>query len=237
MKLITVKNEQELSELTGELLIGWMLSKQTRFNLSITAGTTPEGVYRYLAPKIEKSPAFRHVHYYNFDEIPSTDPAFIGITMRDLNKLYFDPAKIDASQIHHLTSENYSEHDERLQQDGGLDAILLGIGQDSHYCGNLPGATRFEDQTVKVQATGALRTRISGHFDSPDLVPDHWVTMGPRSIMAARKLVLIALGSQKAEAIWHLVKGPVDSKYPASILKLHPDLTVIADEQAMKEVR
>ena len=114
--------------------------------------------------------------------------------------------------------------------------MLLGIGKDGHYCGNLPGATNFEDQTVKVSAKGELRKKISGHFSNSKLVPDHWITMGPRSVMATRKLILIATGIEKAEAIWHLVAGPVDKTYPASILKLHPDLTVIVDQEAATKI-
>ncbi|WP_338199841.1 glucosamine-6-phosphate deaminase [Lactobacillus rizhaonensis] len=236
MKIIKVKDKAELSVLTGEMLIGLMLSKSTRYNLSITAGSTPVMTYEYMAPQIKKSHAFDHVHYFNFDEIPSTDPNFIGITMRDLKKLYFDPAEISAKRIHHLDSSNYQVHDRKLAQIGGLDAMLLGIGKDGHYCGNLPGATNFEDQTVKVSAKGELRKKISGHFSNSKLVPDHWITMGPRSVMATRKLILIATGIEKAEAVWHLVAGPVDKTYPASILKLHPDLTVIVDQEAATKI-
>ncbi|KJY58456.1 glucosamine-6-phosphate deaminase [Lactobacillus melliventris] len=236
MKIIKVKDKSELSVLTGEMLIGLMLSKSTRYNLSITAGSTPAMTYKYMASQIRQSHAFDHVHYFNFDEIPSTDPNFIGITMRDLKKLYFDPAEISTKRIHHLDSSNYQVHDRKLAQVGGLDAMLLGIGKDGHYCGNLPGATNFEDQTVKVSAKGDLRKRICGHFSNSKLVPDHWITMGPRSVMATRKLILIATGIEKAEAIWHLVAGPVDKTYPASILKLHPDLTVIVDQEAATKI-
>jgi 6-phosphogluconolactonase/glucosamine-6-phosphate isomerase/deaminase len=236
MKIIKVKNEDELSELTGEMLIGLMLSKQNRYNLSITAGNTPKGTYEYLIPRVKNNPAFDHVYYYNFDEVPSTDPNYIGITMDNLKKLYLDPAGISQDRIHHLKSQNYKEHDQKIADDGGLDAMLMGIGADSHYCGNVPNSTNFEDQTVRLDATGDLRKEIADEFDDPALVPDHWVTMGPRSVMAVRKLILIALGADKAEAIWHLVKGPVDKKYPASFLKIHPDLTVILDEDAASKL-
>lgn len=236
MKLIQIKNEEDLGELTGEMLIGWMLSKQNRYNLSITAGNTPKTTYEYLIPRVKNNPAFRHVHYYNFDEIPSTDPNYIGVTMDNLKKLYFTPAQIDESQIHHLNSQNYLEHDKKVAEIGGIDAMLMGIGADSHYCGNVPGSTNFEDETVRIDASGDLREQIVDEFDDPALVPDHWVTMGPRSVMAVHKLVMIALGTEKAKAIWHLVKGPVDKKYPASILKMHPDLTVILDEDAASKL-
>lgn len=237
MKVIKVKNEAELSELTGEMLIGLMLSKQNRYNLSITAGNTPKGTYEYLIPRVKNNPAFEHVHYYNFDEVPSNDPNFLGKTMTNLKQQYLDPAQISEDRIHHLNSENYKEHDARIAEVGGIDAMLMGIGADSHYCGNVPGSTKFEDQTVWVDASkGELHEKLSQEFGDPSLVPDHWVTMGPRSVMAVHKLILIALGADKAEAIWHLVEGPVDIKYPASILKLHPEITVIADEAAVSKL-
>jgi 6-phosphogluconolactonase/glucosamine-6-phosphate isomerase/deaminase len=237
MKLIKVRDNQELSQLTGNLLIGLMLNSQTRYNLSITAGRTPKNTYDYMIPIVKNNSTFDNVHYYNFDEVPSTDPNFIGITMRDLKELYFDPAGVDPERIHHLNPSNYKEQDARILADGGLDAVLMGIGEDGHFCGNLPGTTKFEDLTVKVPVTDRYKESMASHYDDPALTPDFWITMGPRSIMNAKKLIMIADGKAKAEAIWNLVEGPVSEEFPSSILKLHPDLTVIVDEQAASKLK
>lgn len=97
MKVIITKNYEELGQLTSEYLLGLMLSKQSRINIAITAGTTPKEVYRCLIPKVKGKDYLGHVHYYNFDEIPLKVTKAAGITMRDLNKLFYIPADIPAS--------------------------------------------------------------------------------------------------------------------------------------------
>ena len=230
MKIIVTKNYEELGKLTSEYLLGLMLSKQNRMNIAITAGKTPEAVYKYLVPKVKEKDYINHVHYYNFDEIPFKVTKTVGITMRDLQNLFFIPANIPAAQIHPLDENNYQSQDERLANDGGLDAILLGIGADGHYCGNLPGTTTFEDFTSKVDCDERLKDRIKGHFDKEEDIPDYYITMGPRSIMSAKRLILIANGTRKAKIMKEFIHGKVNRDIPASILRMHPDLTVIMDE-------
>jgi len=232
MRIIVTKNYEELGQLTSDYLLGLMLSKQNRMNIAITAGKTPEAVYKYLVPKVKEKDYLSHVHYYNFDEIPFKVTKTVGITMRDLKNLFFTPANILAEQIHPLDENNYLHQDERLANDGGLDTILLGIGADGHYCGNLPGTTSFEDFTSRIDCDERLRNRIKGHFDHEEDIPDYYVTMGPRSIMSAKRLILIANGTRKAEIMKEFIHGKISPEIPASILKMHPDLTVIMDEEA-----
>lgn len=233
MKIIVTKNYEELGKLTSEYLLGLMLSKQNRMNIAITAGKTPEAVYEYLVPKVKDKDYLSHVHYYNFDEIPFKVTKTAGITMRDLQNLFFVPANIPTEQIHPLDENNYLEQDKRLVKDGGLDAILLGIGADGHYCGNLPGTTSFEDFTSRVDCSDErLRNRIKRHFDNEEDIPDYYITMGPRSIMSANRLILIANGIRKAEIMKEFIHGKVNPDIPASILRMHPGLTVIMDEEA-----
>ncbi|WP_207694703.1 hypothetical protein DOK67_0000507 [Enterococcus sp. DIV0212c] len=232
MKVIVVKDYDELSKVAAQMLIGEMFQRHERVNLAITAGTTPIGMYEKLVDEVKGKSYFDNVHYYNFDEIPYKSGCREGVTIGDLRELYFTPAAIPEERIHILDGENYEEQDKRVAEAGGLDAILLGIGADGHYCGNLPGTTKFTDFTTKVVCDEAMKERIAPHFENRAETPDFYVTMGPRSVMNARHLILFASGKKKAKIMKAFVEGAIIDEIPASILKMHPHLTVILDEEA-----
>jgi 6-phosphogluconolactonase/glucosamine-6-phosphate isomerase/deaminase len=230
MKVMIEKDFDAMSETAKNILLGHM-SQDKRVNLSITAGNTPVGVYQRLVEIVKDSSNYDNVHYYNFDEIPEPGQAE-GITITDLRKLYFTPANIAPENIHPLTVENYAEQDQRLAMAGGLDAMLIGLGGDGHFCGNMPTTTSFANHTYKVKVTGG----------EPWFVPEmmnvgmEFVTMGPASVMKVKHLILIVNGEKKAKMVKNVLQGPVTAAYPASILQLHPNLTVVLDKAAASEL-
>ncbi|MEI5994564.1 glucosamine-6-phosphate deaminase [Candidatus Enterococcus mansonii] len=234
MKVIIVKDYDELSKVSAQMLIGEMFQRHERVNLAITAGTTPIGMYEKLIPEVKGKQYFDNVHYYNFDEIPYKSGTREGVTISDLREMYFTPTAIPEERIHILDETNYKEQDKRITEAGGLDVILLGIGADGHYCGNLPGTTNFDDFTTKVRCDEVMKERIAPHFEDRAETPDFYVTMGPRSVMSARHLILFASGEKKAKVMKAFVEGAITAEIPASILKMHPHLTVIIDEAAAK---
>ncbi|SEI70593.1 glucosamine-6-phosphate deaminase [Alkalibacterium gilvum] len=112
-----------------------------------------------------------------------------------------------------------------------VDVQILGIGTNAHIGFNEPG-TSFETKTHKVMLTDDTIEANKRYFDSKDEVPKHAYSMGIASIMAAKKIILMAYGENKAEAISKTVNGPVTEEVPASILQNHPDVTLIVDEAA-----
>ncbi|EIW6199974.1 6-phosphogluconolactonase, partial [Escherichia coli] len=123
-------------------------------------------------------------------------------------------------------------------REGGLDLVVLGLGADGHFCGNLPNTTHFHEQTVEFPIQGEMvdivaHGELGGDFS---LVPDSYVTMGPKSIMAAKNLLIIVSGAGKAQALKNVLQGPVTEDVPASVLQLHPSLMVIADKAAAAEL-
>lgn len=208
---------------------------QHRTNIAITAGSTPKGVYDVMIPLVKDKDYFDNVHYYNFDEIPFKGEDGYGVTMTNLNKLYFDPANINREKIHVLDWTNYETQDERIGEDGGLDFVLLGVGADGHFCGNLPGTTKFGDLTSRVDEDATpdmvdvLLSEVGGVEEKR---PDFYVTMGPKSIMQIKKLVMIANGKAKAGIVKKLVEGVVTEDVPATLLTTHPDFTLIVDAEA-----
>lgn len=235
MKLIVTKDYQEMSTVAAQQVLGQMHS-QYRTNISITAGSTPKGVYEILIPLVKGKSYFDNVHYYNFDEIPfKGEEDDYGVTMRNLNKAFFGPAEIDRKNIHVLDWTNYQTQDERIKEDGGLDFVLLGVGADGHFCGNLPNTTKFGDLTSRVDEndTPDMKAVLLGEVGGvEEKRPDHYVTMGPKSIMQIKKLVMIASGEAKAGIVKSLVEGIVTEEKPATLLTTHPDITLIVDKEA-----
>lgn len=232
MKVILTENYEEMSDIAATHVLSYMYKPQ-RVNIAVTAGETPVRTYEILAPKI-KGKDFKNVHFYNFDEIPFKQEDREGVTMLVLRQYFFDKIDHPEENIHILDQTNYTIHDEKLAEDGGLDLILLGVGTDGHFCGNLPGTTKFGDLTVKVNCKEEdLIDEFEGHWE---FVPNYWITMGPRSIMRAKNLVMIASGKSKAHAIKKLLSNEIDENFPATLLTLHPNITLIIDQDAASEL-
>lgn len=233
MKIIIGKDVEEMSQVAAGYVMSYMYQDRERVNLSITGGTTPQRMYEILVPMVKDKKQFQHVHFYNFDEIPYRKEDREGVTISGLRDAFFTPAHIKEEQIHKLDQFNYQIQDERIEKDGGLDMVILGVGADGHFCGNLPQTTKFGDLTTRVENDQRLKARILPEFHNVEEdVPEYYITMGPRSIMRARHIVMIASGVKKAGIIKTLLEQVVDQDVPASILTLHPHFTLIVDEEA-----
>ncbi|MCU6667518.1 glucosamine-6-phosphate deaminase [Enterobacteriaceae bacterium H4N4] len=234
MKLIITEDYEQMSQVAAHHLVEFML-KTRRVNLAITAGKTPKRMYELLTASVRGKAWLKNVHFYNFDEIPFRGKTGDGVTITNLRSLFFTPASISEENIQQLTLENYRHHDANIANQGGLDLVVMGLGADGHFCGNLPNTTHFHDMTVAVPIAGEMvdlvaHGELGGDFS---LVPDCYVTMGPKSIMAAKNLLLIVNGEGKAKALKGVLEGPVTEQLPASVLQLHPSLTIIADNAAV----
>lgn len=231
--MIIGKDVEEMSQVAAGYVMSYMYQDRERVNLSITGGTTPQRMYEILVPMVKDKKQFQHVHFYNFDEIPYRKEDREGVTISGLRDAFFTPAHIKEEQIHKLDQFNYQTQDECIEKDGGLDMVILGVGADGHFCGNLPQTTKFGDLTTRVENDQRLKARILPEFHNVEEdVPEYYITMGPRSIMRARHIVMIASGVKKAGIIKTLLEQVVDQDVPASILTLHPHFTLIVDEEA-----
>lgn len=221
MKLIITKDYEEMSQTAVDILMGYMYQNQ-KVNVCITAGKTPERLYEILTEKV-KGKDFDNVHYFNFDEGNIVEGSKYGVTMTELHKAYLEPAGIKTENIHPLTMENYKTWDAYIKEQGYLDVIMMGLGGDGHFCANLPGTNCLHE----------LNTRYL-EFDIPGEGMTPFVTMGAQSVMASKHLLFIVNGKHKAKILKQVLEGPVDEECPSSVLKLHPNFTVIADEEAAK---
>ncbi|OCN05224.1 6-phosphogluconolactonase [Erysipelotrichaceae bacterium MTC7] len=236
MKIIIEKNYEEMSKTVMYRLLGYMY-KDKKMNIAITAGSSPKRMYELLSDTIKEKRSFPNVTFYNFDEIPYAKKQSEGVTISNLRKDFFTPANIPESQIHKLTPENFNEHDAYIASVGGLDAIFLGIGADGHFCGNLPGTTTFSDETVEVFFDESLNEVMAKEVGGIEEMMPSYVTMGPKAVMHVKEVVMFATGKKKAAIIKEAMFGPVNENCPSSIFQLHPNFTLILDEEAASEIR
>jgi 6-phosphogluconolactonase/glucosamine-6-phosphate isomerase/deaminase len=229
-----VKDAEAMSQLAATLLTAEMLGTDKRTNIAITGGSTPLRTYELLVDTVRDNPAYANVHYYNFDELDyATDPSREGVTISGLREHFLTPAGVAEEQIEKLTTSNYADYDAKIESDGGLDLVFLGLGSDGHFYGNMPTTTSFGNGVSEITPTDYVREAMKGEYDNPEDVPETYVTFGPRTIMKAKKLVMVVNGAKKAETIKRLLlDSDISEDFPASILTMHPNLTLIVDEDA-----
>lgn len=210
------------------------LAESERAVLGVATGSTPLETYRALA---ERGTDLRGAAAFALDEyvgLPDGHPeGYRAVLEREFCDVTgFDPANLRVPDSHPERLETAGPRYEALIRDaGGIDVQLLGIGTDGHIGFNEPGSSLASRTRVKTLATQTRRDNAR-FFDSIDDVPIHCVTQGLGTIRDAGHLILLAFGPSKANAIRSALEGPVSSSVPASLIQLHPSVTVLVDEPA-----
>lgn len=240
MKVIIEKNYDALSKKAAEIVKEEMMKKKN-IVLGLATGSTPLGLYKELIRMHkEEGLDFSQVTTFNLDE-------YIGIAYDNPNSYHyymennlFKHINIDMDNTfvpdtNRDDLEDYcKEYDKLIEEKGGIDLQILGIGVNGHIGFNEPDE-ELNVGTSVVDLTESTIEANSRFFDSIDEVPKKAVTMGIGSIMKAKKIILLASGKSKHEAIKKLLKGDkVTTQLPASFLLLHPAVTVIVDEEAYR---
>lgn len=234
MKIIIEKNYEAMSRHTCNILLGHM-SQAKRVNVCLTAGRTPKRMYDFLVESVQDKPYYQNVHYYSFDETPVFTPdgtRVKGDNQSQLEALFFHPAKISQQQSHFLTENNYQQFAEQIELVGGLDVMLVGIGEDGHICANMPESTEFNQLAYAIKLTDEFPWNASYQSSLKGNYSDYMYTLGARSILKAKHLIMIANGEEKADILKLALEGPITESVPASMIQLHPNLTVLTDDKA-----
>ncbi len=235
MKVVINKNEV-LSKLIAEEFIKVILQKPNAV-LGLATGTSPLGVYANLTKAYEEGRvSFANCTTFNLDEYVGLEGTHNQSYRYFMNENLFNHIDIDKKKTNVLLGvgdyEKFmKEYDSMIEKAGGIDIQILGIGSDGHIAFNEPG-TPFDSLTHETELTEQTIKDNSRLFNDISEVPTRAVTMGLKSIMNAKKIVLIATGKNKAKAVYGLVKGPVTEDMPCSILQKHNDVTVYVDEDA-----
>lgn len=242
MTIYQVKDYEELSRKAANIISAQIILKPDA-TLGLATGSTPVGTYRHLIECYHSGDLdFSRVTSVNLDEYKSLSGEHEQSYRYFMNTNLFRHVNIRMSHTHvpnGLEEDGDKEcarYNEIIQSVGGIDMQLLGIGGNGHIGFNEPG-TAFERETHLITLTEETRQANARFFSSIDEVPTHAYTMGIKNIMSARKILLLAAGESKAEALYESFYGPITPGVPASILQLHNDVTIIADEDALKIIR
>ena len=236
MKVIVTKNYEEMSKEAAKILLAVVKEKPDAV-LGLATGSTPIGTYREMITDHEKNgTSYRRIRTVNLDEYAGLDENSDQSYVYFMRKNLFDFLDIDVANtnIENGKAEDREKECERynaLLHEMQQDVQILGIGSNGHIAFNEPG-TPFGSETHIVDLTESTIKDNSRLFARIEDVPRQAFTMGLKNIMNAKKIVILANGKNKAKAVYGLVKGPVTEDLPASVLQLHPDCTVVIDEEA-----
>lgn len=242
MKIYKVKNYEEMSRKAANIISAQVLLKPDCV-LGLATGSTPVGAYKQLIEWHKQGDLdFSQVKTVNLDEYKGLTPDNDQSYRYFMNKNLFSGINIAMENTHvpngaEADSEAAcSAYNAMIRDLGGIDLQLLGIGGNGHIGFNEPSSV-FEKGTHVVTLTEETRQSNARFFASIDEVPTHALTMGVGNIMSARKILLLASGEAKAKAVYDSCFGSVTPNVPASVLQLHSDVVVIADEAALTLVR
>ena len=240
MKIIITKNYEELSDRAAEIMLG-VVKQNPKAVLGLATGTTPLGLYaKMIADYKENGTDYSQIRTVNLDEykgLPKTHEQSYAYFMK---KNLFDGLGIRSEQtnIEDGTAEEADEECARydtLLEQLPRDIQLLGLGSNGHIAFNEPG-TPFGGGTHVVTLAESTVKDNARLFEDITEVPRKAFTMGIKQIMQAQKILIRAIGAKKADAVYKMVRGTVTESVPASVLQLHPDCTLIADEAAARKL-
>ena len=236
MRVVVVSNFDSMSDEVAKTVIAQVRNKPASV-LGLATGSSPLGVYRLLAEYYKNGVDFSRIITFNLDEyvgLAENHPQSYRYYMQEN---LFSRVHIDAANTHvpnGVATDLQAEcgrYDELIRHTGGIDLQILGIGSNAHIGFNEPG-TPFGSQTQVVDLTANTIRDNARFFASPGEVPTQAISMGIKSIMSARNIVLMANGGSKADAIHAALTGPVTEEVPASVLQLHPSVTIVVDQAA-----
>ena len=236
MKIILAKDYEELSKKAAEMMLA-VIRITPKAVLGLATGTTPLGLYaRLIEDHKINGTDYRHIRTVNLDEykgLPASHEQSYAYFMRHN---LFEGLGIAPEQTNIENGMAEDEAEECARYDALLDAMprdiqLLGLGSNGHIAFNEP-KTPFGSGTHVVSLAESTIKDNARLFASQDEVPRKAFTMGIRHIMQAKRILILASGANKAEAVFRMAKGPVTEDVPASVLQLHPDCTLIVDEAA-----
>ncbi len=235
MNIIAVKDYEELSK-QGASIIAREIKTNPNSVLGLATGSTPIGTYRELVyMHQEEGLDFSSITTFNLDEYYGLSQNHQQSYAYFMRKNLFNHVNIELKNTHipNGVSSNIlgecKKYDDLIEETGGIDLQLLGIGANGHIGFNEPSEELFVGTHFVDLADNTIKAN-SRFFNSIQEVPKQAVTMGIGSIMKAKKVLLLACGENKAGIISKIIDGKCSTKVPASILQVHPQVTILIDK-------
>lgn len=238
MNIIKVKNYEEMSE-KAAAFISETVRRKPNAVLGMATGGTAVGTYQCLIQDFnEHNTSYKQAYTVNLDEYVGMDPNHEQSYHTYMDNHFFQHIDLPKEHQHipngkalDLEAE-CKRYEEAIEALGGVDLQLLGIGHNGHIGFNEPG-TSFDSKTQVVKLAESTRNANARYFDHMDEVPTHAITMGIATILKSKKILLLVSGKEKAEILYKLLTSDVTESIPATALKTHPNVTVIADKEAL----
>ncbi len=241
MRLIVVKDYESLSRI-GALLITAQVLLEPKLVLGLATGETPVGTYKEMVKMFNEGIVdYRHVTTFNLDE-------YVGLNKKNHNSYHYFMqdnlfSKINIKEENIFLPEGIftdgiiacEEYEKEIKKRNGIDLQVLGIGRNGHIGFNEPDI-KFEDITHIVNLDEQTIKDNSRFFGSEELVPKKAISMGIKTIMRAKRILLLATGEGKADVLNKMINGPITPNVPASVLRLHPQMTIIVDSMAASQL-
>lgn len=241
MKIYKAKDYKDMSRKAANIISAQVIMKPNCV-LGLATGSTPIGTYDQLVEWYNKGDLdFSEVTTVNLDEykgLPRTnDQSYYYFMHQHLfDRVNIDPERTNVPNGMEPDAEKEcGRYEELIRSLGGVDLQLLGLGHNGHIGFNEPGEA-FEKETHCVDLTESAIEANKRFFASADDVPKQAYTMGIKTIMQAKKILIVVNGENKADIVERAFFGPVTPEVPASILQLHNDVTLVGDEEALAKI-
>lgn len=237
---IYIADDYEQMSVKAALIVAGQITMKADSILGLCTGSTPIGMYKELVKMHQQQGLdFSQVITFNLDEYWGLSPENDQSYHYFMHENFFNHVNVKPNNIHipnglaEDINDECKRYEEAIRQANGLDLQVLGIGRNGHIGFNEP-ATEFIGETHLVELDTDTINANARFFASRAEVPTQAITMGIKTIMQAKKILLLANGEGKAQAIKEAVTGEVNPSVPASILQLHPDCTFLVDKAAAK---
>lgn len=242
MNIVILENAAKVEEFTAAIILSEIQNLPFP-RIGLATGRTMIGVYKHLVRAHNRGFDFQEIKTFNLDEYVGLSPADEASFHAYMDEHFFSKTNVHPARTHipHGLPESIEQELEDyrnvLLDNSPLDLQLLGIGDNGHIGFNEPPAL-FNSDTRIVELSEETRRQNVGAFENLlEDVPTHAITMGIRTILDANKLLLVATGPSKAEAIANAIEGPLQASVPASAIQLHHTVWVVIDIAAANKLK
>lgn len=242
MKVIKVKDVQALNKKAAYMVASQIIEKPNSV-LGLATGSTPIGTYHELVKLYNDDIIdFEEVVTFNLDEyigLLNTNPQSYSWFMQQhlFNFINISEKNVNIPNgMAQDVNEECASYEKKIKKAGGIDLQIMGIGRNGHIGFNEPNII-FESLTHVVELDEKTILDNSRFFDRLEDVPKRAISMGIKTIMNARKILMLATGEKKAEIVYDMIYGSISSKVPATVLQLHPNVIILVDEAAGKHIK
>jgi glucosamine-6-phosphate deaminase len=209
------------------------VSAKPELTLALPTGRTPLGMYSELVRSHwDDGLDFSRVRIFNLDE-------YVGLSSSDERSFthylwthFLHHVNVRPENVHLISTNACDSYEDEIRAAGGIDLLIAGIGSNGHIAFNEPGAP-FDSRTRIVDLAESTIERMRAVFPSNEL-PTRAATVGIATILEARRILVLAAGDAKKRAVSAMIRGPISADNPASVLRLHPDVTVIVSNDAIE---